>query len=139
MKGAVQVEPAAVQLPAERHDTEVTLAFPPAFSDPTPGTSIAVRQVPVRATAPAVGAAVAASCAAHHTAAAPATTITTLRRRIGSQGKTPKEALRALKRQISDAFYLRRPRRQSQRRGPERARGERLCRQRGWLTPRTPA
>ena len=84
MKGAVQVEPAAVQLPAERHDTEVTLAFPPAFSDPTPGTSIAVRQVPARAIAPAAGAAVTASGAAHHIAAAPARTIMTRCRLIGS-------------------------------------------------------
>ena len=61
-----------------------------------------------------------------------------------AEGKTPKEALRALKRQISDAIYKhlqgrRRPRRRSRRPGPGRATGERLCRQRGRLTPRTPA
>ena len=61
-----------------------------------------------------------------------------------AEGKTPKEALRALKRQISDAIYkhlkadaaraaaARRP-------GPGRATGEQLCRLRGPLTPRTPA
>jgi hypothetical protein len=34
-------------LPAEPHDNEINSAFPPLFSDPKPGTSIAVRQVPV--------------------------------------------------------------------------------------------
>ena len=60
-----------------------------------------------------------------------------------AEGKTPKEALRALKRQISDAIY---PRLQADARraagqhcGPGRATGERLCLQRGRLTPRTPA
>ena len=62
-----------------------------------------------------------------------------------AEGNTGKEALRALKRRISDALYirLRRRRRRGLRRvdvdGPGRATGERLCRQRGRLTPRTPA
>jgi hypothetical protein len=60
-----------------------------------------------------------------------------------AQGKTPKEALRALKRQISDAtckcLKTDAAHRRSQRSGPGRATGERLCRQRGRLTPRTPA
>ena len=56
-----------------------------------------------------------------------------------AEGKTPKEALRALKRQVSDAIYqhLKADARRSG--GPGRAPGERLCRQRGRLTPRTPA
>ena len=60
-----------------------------------------------------------------------------------AEGKTPKEALRALKRQISDAIYKHLkadaaapP--QPVRPGPGRATGERLCCQRG-PTPRTPA
>ena len=61
-----------------------------------------------------------------------------------AEGKTPKEALRALKRQISDAIYkhLKADAARAaaaQCPGPGRATGERLCRQRGRLTPRTPA
>ena len=61
-----------------------------------------------------------------------------------AQGKTPKEALRALKRQVSDAIYQHLKagaarRRPAGARGSGRARGERLCRQRGRLTLRTPA
>ena len=62
-----------------------------------------------------------------------------------AEGKTPKEALRCLKRRVSDAIYAapagRRPpgRRIRQDKGPGRATGERLCRQRGRLTPRKPA
>ena len=59
-----------------------------------------------------------------------------------AEGKTGKEALRALKRQISHAIYkhlkadaARAAARTAQ--GP--GSGERLCRQRGRLTPRTPA
>ncbi len=81
--------PPAAQLPAEAHDTEWTSAYPPRFSDPKPGTSIAVRQVPARATAPATGAAETASGAAHHTAVAPARTIFTRCRRIGSPQPVP--------------------------------------------------
>jgi hypothetical protein len=60
-----------------------------------------------------------------------------------AEGKSPKMALRALKRRISDALYKadrRRPARQTATRGqePARATGERLCFQRRWLTPRTP-
>src|SRR6516225_3769302 len=33
--------PPALQLPADAHDTEVTLAFPPALSAAVPGTSLA--------------------------------------------------------------------------------------------------
>jgi hypothetical protein len=59
-----------------------------------------------------------------------------------AEGKTAKEALRALKRQVSGEIYKHlkaryRPRRRGQR--PGRAPGERLCRPRGRLTPRTPA
>jgi transposase len=61
-----------------------------------------------------------------------------------AEGKTPKEALRALKRQVSDAIYrcLKADAARiaaASSKGPGRARGERLCRQRGRLTPRTPA
>ena len=60
-----------------------------------------------------------------------------------AEGKTPKEALRSLKRQISDAVFARlqadaRPA-AAHDQGPGRATGERLCRQRGRLTPRSPA
>jgi hypothetical protein len=61
-----------------------------------------------------------------------------------AEGKTPKEALRCLKRQISDAIFAlppgRRPARRS-RRGeePGRATGAPLCIQGGRLTPRPPA
>ncbi len=57
-----------------------------------------------------------------------------------AEGKTGKEALRSLKRRISDALYARlledarRGRRPRERSG--RAHGERLCIQRGRLTPR---
>ena len=60
-----------------------------------------------------------------------------------AEGKTPKEALRALKRQVSDALYqrmkadARHPGASAH--GPGRAPGERLCRQRGRLAPRRPA
>ena len=62
-----------------------------------------------------------------------------------AEGKTRKEALRCLKRRVSDAIYSRlqagRPpgRRICQDQGPGRATRERLCRQRGRLTPRKPA
>ena len=62
-----------------------------------------------------------------------------------AEGKTHKEALRSLKRKISDAIFARllgrRPpgRDSGQGEGPGRAPGERLCIQRGRLTPRTPA
>jgi len=59
-----------------------------------------------------------------------------------AEGKTPKEALRALKRQISDAIFacLQEDAR-ARRRGeePGRATGEPLCIQGGRLTPRPPA
>jgi hypothetical protein len=61
-----------------------------------------------------------------------------------AEGKTPKEALRCLKRRVSDAIYsrlqadARRAAAFARTRGP-RATGERLCRQRGRLTPRKPA
>jgi hypothetical protein len=58
-------------------------------------------------------------------------------------GKTPKEALRSLKRQISNAIFacLQADARRAAARakGPGRAAGERLCRQRGRLTPQAPA
>jgi Transposase IS116/IS110/IS902 family len=50
-------------------------------------------------------------------------------------GKTSKEALRALKRQVSDAIYQHLKAGARRRRGPGRAPGERLCRQRGRRTP----
>ena len=59
-----------------------------------------------------------------------------------AEGKTSKEALRALKRQVSDALYKRMKADAAPRRrhcGPGRAPGERLCRQRGRLAPRRPA
>jgi transposase len=60
-----------------------------------------------------------------------------------AEGKAPKEALRALKRQISDAIYNR-LKADAARAAAARTQGpggtrERLCRQRGRLTPRTPA
>jgi transposase len=62
-----------------------------------------------------------------------------------AQGKTPKEALRALKRQVSDAIYAAlqadaaRAAARPQPGEPGRATGERLSRQRGRLTPPVPA
>src|SRR6516164_5027652 len=61
-----------------------------------------------------------------------------------TDGKTHKEALRCLKRRISNATYARlladaRQGGDSQRDGPGRATGERLCLQRGQLTPQAPA
>ena len=59
-----------------------------------------------------------------------------------AEGKTPKEALRALKRQISNAIFAclqADARRAAARRGPGRATGERLYHQRGRLAPREPA
>ena len=62
-----------------------------------------------------------------------------------AEGKTPKEALRCLKRQISDAIYAclqadaRRAAAAPAVSEPGRATGERLCRQRGRLTPPAPA
>jgi len=61
-----------------------------------------------------------------------------------TDGKTHKEALRCLKRRISNAIYARlladaRQGGDSQRDGPGRATGERLCLQRGQLTPQAPA
>jgi transposase len=55
-----------------------------------------------------------------------------------AEGKTREEALRALKRRISDAIYagLQDDARRTGRRRPGRATGERLCIQRGRLTPR---
>ena len=58
-----------------------------------------------------------------------------------AEGKTRKEALRALKRRISDALTAmvadaRRRTAPDSEGGPGRATGERLCRQRGRLTPR---
>src|SRR5215469_10012949 len=41
-------DPAALQLPAEAHDTDVMKASWPALSVPVPGTCSAVRQVPFR-------------------------------------------------------------------------------------------
>jgi transposase len=60
-----------------------------------------------------------------------------------AEGKTGKEALRALKRRVSDAIYAqlqidaRRAAANRELNGPRRATGERLCLQRGRLTPRT--
>ena len=62
-----------------------------------------------------------------------------------AEGKTPKEALRSLKRRVSDAVFARLQADARQDRGepalkePGRATGERLCRQRGRLTPPAPA
>ena len=62
-----------------------------------------------------------------------------------AEGKTHKEALRSLKRRISDAIYAalladaRRGRSSCLHQGPGRATGEPLCLQGGRLTPRTPA
>ena len=53
-------------------------------------------------------------------------------------GKTHKEALRCLKRRISDAIYAR-LRADARQGAPGRATGEPLCLQGGQLTPRTPA
>ena len=59
------------------------------------------------------------------------------------EGKTHKEALRCLKRRISDAIFahlVADAKRKAQAvKGPGRANGERLCRQRGRFTPRAPA
>jgi transposase len=57
-----------------------------------------------------------------------------------AEGKTPKQALRALKRRLSDAIFARlqadaRPAAPARAEEPGRATGERLCRQRGRLTP----
>ena len=54
-----------------------------------------------------------------------------------AEGKTPKEALRALKRQVSDAIYqrLKADARRGRTAGPGRPTGERLCRQRGRSHP----
>ena len=62
-----------------------------------------------------------------------------------AEGKTPKEALRALKRRVSDAIFAqlqadaRRASADPRRGEPGRATGERLCRQRGRIAPQTPA
>jgi transposase len=61
-----------------------------------------------------------------------------------AEGKTRKEALRALKRQLSDTIYLRLKADAARGAPPQadgsgRAIGERLWRQRGRLTPRAPA
>jgi hypothetical protein len=61
-----------------------------------------------------------------------------------AEGKTPKEALRALKRRVSDTVFATcKPTPGGPQRAPikepGRARGERLCRQRGRLTPQAPA
>jgi hypothetical protein len=61
-------------------ETERTPACPPWFNNPRPGTSMAVPQVPARATAEG---------AAHHTTAAPVRTITTQTRRISSPRHIP--------------------------------------------------
>ena len=59
-----------------------------------------------------------------------------------AEGKTPKEALRAEAADQQRHLRLpagRRPARRSPRQGPGRATGERLCRQRGRLSPQAPA
>ena len=57
-----------------------------------------------------------------------------------AEGKTPKEALRSLKRQVSNAiFACLQADARAPRRGPGRAAGERLCSQRGRLAPQAPA
>ena len=60
-----------------------------------------------------------------------------------AEGKTRKEALRSLKRQVSNAIFAclqADARRAAARaRGPGRATGERLCRQRGRIAPQAPA
>jgi transposase len=60
-----------------------------------------------------------------------------------AEGKTPKEALRALKTADQQRDLRlpagRRPARRSPRRGPGRAAGERLCSQRGRIAPQAPA
>jgi Transposase IS116/IS110/IS902 family len=58
-----------------------------------------------------------------------------------AEGKTRKEALRALKRQVSDAIYacLQAAARAAGAKSPGGQPGERLTHQRGRLTPRTPA
>jgi hypothetical protein len=61
-----------------------------------------------------------------------------------SEGKTPREALRALKRRISDAIFARlqadaHRAAAASAAGPGRATGERIRRQRGRLAPRAPA
>jgi transposase len=60
------------------------------------------------------------------------------------EGKTNKEALRCLKRRISDAIFAHlvadaKRKADGAKGGPGRANGERLCSQRGRLTPRAPA
>jgi transposase len=58
-----------------------------------------------------------------------------------AEGQTPKEALRSLKRRLSDVIFARLQadahRAQSHSKEPGRALGERLCRQRGRLTPQS--
>ena len=61
-----------------------------------------------------------------------------------AEGKTHKEALRSLKRKVSDAIFARlqadaRQAAAARAKGPGGHPGERLCIQRGQLTPRTPA
>jgi transposase len=58
-----------------------------------------------------------------------------------AQGKTPEEELRALKRKISGSIcrHLKADAARAAAGGPGGATGERLCRQRGRLAPRTPA
>jgi transposase len=56
-----------------------------------------------------------------------------------AEGKTSKEALRALKRQVSNAIYQHLKADARRAAGPGGHPGERHCRQRGRLTPRTPA
>ena len=58
-----------------------------------------------------------------------------------AEGKTHKEALRSLKRKVSDAIFarLQADARQARENGPGGQPGERLRLQRGQLTPRTPA
>ena len=75
---------------------DASKALPPLFSDPVPGTSIAVRQVPVWATAPPAAAANTASGPAHQIAAAPARTMMTRCRLIGSPQHVPAGALTRL-------------------------------------------
>ena len=57
-----------------------------------------------------------------------------------AEGKTAKEALRALKRQVSDAFYKHLKADAARgAQGPGGQAGNGLCRQRGRLSPRVPA
>ena len=55
-----------------------------------------------------------------------------------AEGKTPKEALRALKRQVSDAFYKRLKARRRRAARPGRASGERLVASAAGSHPRMP-